>query len=104
VQQQLMGGCSNCTGGGFDVNWQWRLQHMPVTSWGGDLYCPIPVPLFSVSLLVEGGQLTFSPALEELCDGVIHTFDAVIEAGQSVEDVAAKVCICSPWRHAGAKS
>ena len=91
VQEQLMGGCNSSGSSGYDVNWHWRLQHMPVTSWGGDLHCPVPLPLFSVSLLVQNGQLAFSPALEELCDGVVHTFDAVIEAGQTVEDVAAKV-------------
>jgi hypothetical protein len=70
---------------------EWRAAHGPVTSWGGDLNCPVPTPVFAVSLVHRWGALAFHPGLDQIQEGVLSSFDAVVEAGELVEDVAAKV-------------
>lgn len=70
---------------------EWRAAHGPVTSWGGDLNCPVPTPVFAVSLVHRWGTLAFHPGLDQIQEGVLGSFDAVVEAGELVEDVAAKV-------------
>ncbi len=74
-----------------DANIGWRLHQPPVTTWGGDLYCPHPLPMFSIALGVQEGQLVLVPSLEEVSRGVMAAMQAVVSAAEALEDVGLKV-------------
>lgn len=74
-----------------DANLAWRATHTGLEAWGSDLFCPSPPPLFHLQLLIRDGSVQLVPSLEDLRAGVMRVFDAVIEAGQSVEDLGEKV-------------
>ena len=54
--------------------------------------------MFQLQLLLRDGQLSFVPSLEEVQHAVLGIVDAVLQAGQSVEDLGAKVML---WYAAG---
>lgn len=52
--------------------------------------------MFQLQLLLRGDELSFVPSLQEVQHTVLGIVDAVVQAGQSVEDLGAKVSICTP--------
>jgi hypothetical protein len=49
--------------------------------------------MFQLQLLLRGSELLFVPSLHEVQHTVLGIVDALLQAGQSVEDLGAKV-----WR------
>lgn len=66
-------------------------RQQQLTAWGSDLFCPCPAPMFQLQLLLRGDELLFVPGLQEVQHTVLGIVDAIIQAGQSVEDLGAKV-------------
>lgn len=81
-----------------DANLAWRVaRQQQLTAWGSDLFCPCPAPMFQLQLLLRGDELLFVPGLQEVQHTVLGIVDAIIQAGQAVEDLGAKVsehCSC----------
>lgn len=75
-----------------DANLAWKLsRRQQLTAWGSDLFCPSPPPMFQLQLLLRDDELLFLPSLEEVQHTVLGIVHAVIQAGQSVDDLGAKV-------------
>lgn len=75
-----------------DANLAWKVsRQQQLTAWGSDLFCPSPAPLFQLQLLLRDNQLQFVPSLAEVQHTVLGCLDAILQAGQSVEDLGAKV-------------
>jgi hypothetical protein len=82
-----------------DANLAWRVaRQQQLTAWGSDLFCPCPAPMFQLQLLLRGDELLFVPGLQEVQHTVLGIVDAILQTGQSVEDLGAKVnklhCCC----------
>jgi hypothetical protein len=79
-----------------DANLAWRLaRQQQLTAWGSDLFCPSPAPMFQLQLLLRADELSYVPSLQEVQHAVLGIVDAVVQAGQSVEDLGAKVSTCT---------
>lgn len=59
--------------------------------WGEDMYCPMPPPVFKIKLVIECESLVFFPSLEQVENGIISCFDALMHRTSNIHDVAAKV-------------
>jgi hypothetical protein len=74
-----------------DANLAWRATHEMLDAWGSDLFCPNPPPIFQLHLVMKDSQLQLVPSLQEVRNAVLSVFNGIIEAGQSIEDLGAKV-------------
>ncbi len=76
-----------------DANTTWRSTHALLRAWGEDLYRPAVPPMFATQLVItnSGGELQLMPNLKELRDAVLGVITSIVEAGQTVEDLGAKV-------------
>jgi hypothetical protein len=84
-----------------DANLAWRAARVAQqTGWGSDVFCPSPPPMFQLQLLVRDARVQYVPSLEETQAAVLGMVDAIVQAGQSVEDLAAKVR-CVDWSGEG---
>lgn len=76
-----------------DANLAWKVaRQQQLTAWGSDLFCPCPSPMFQLQLQIRDDDLLFVPSLSEVQHAVLGIVDAVLQAGQSVKDLGAKVC------------
>jgi hypothetical protein len=57
--------------------------------------------MFQLQLLLRDDELLFVPSLQEVQHTVLGIVDAVLQAGQSVEDLGAKVSIGLRCRRLG---
>jgi len=75
-----------------DANLAWKVaRQQQLAAWGSDLFCPSPSPMFQLQLQLRDDDLLFVPSLSEVQHAVLGIVDAVLQAGQSVEDLGSKV-------------
>ncbi len=73
-----------------DANTLYRSTHA-TGKWGEDLFTADPPPLFSVQLLVRESEIRLVPSAEEVEAAVVRSFDEMITAAQSVDDISVKM-------------
>jgi hypothetical protein len=66
------------------ANAEWRQQHSPIDSWGGDLYACAPGPMFTATLAVEVTPITCTEPSSAAAPAAEPT-EADAEAGSSVQ-------------------
>lgn len=73
-----------------DANAAWRRSHA-VHKWGEDLFTAVPPPLFTIQLLVKDSAIALSPDLPFLEEAVLASFEDIVTAVQSIDDISVKV-------------